>query len=82
MKKITFLLLVLPAMLLQVWAQSTGNTVKKRFSGLAASVHGGYDILPFYNNNTPCIDYKGGIAAGASVNYYWNWFGLGPILII
>lgn len=36
----------------------------------------GYD-LPTYNNNTPYIDYSGGLEVGASVDYYWSWFGLG-----
>ena len=36
----------------------------------------GYDF-PNYNNNTPHIDYKGGLDLGLSLDYYWNWFGLG-----
>ena len=36
----------------------------------------GYDF-PTYNNNTPYIDYKGGMDLGLSLDYYWNWFGLG-----
>ncbi|WP_452229827.1 OmpA family protein [Lacinutrix sp. MEBiC02404] len=36
----------------------------------------GYDF-PTYKNNTPYIDYKGGIDLGLSLDYYWNWFGLG-----
>ncbi|WP_317044759.1 OmpA family protein [Olleya sp. Bg11-27] len=36
----------------------------------------GYDF-PSYNNNTPYIDYKGGLDLGLSLDYYWNWFGLG-----
>lgn len=36
----------------------------------------GYDF-PTYNNNTPYIDYKGGLEIGASLDYYWNWIGLG-----
>ncbi|MCB9260957.1 MAG: OmpA family protein [Flavobacteriales bacterium] len=36
----------------------------------------GYDI-PFFNNNTPYIDYKGGLEFGASLDYYWSWFGMG-----
>ncbi|AJR02776.1 OmpA family protein [Siansivirga zeaxanthinifaciens] len=36
----------------------------------------GYDF-PTYNNNTPYIDYKGGIDLGLSLDYYFNWFGLG-----
>ena len=36
----------------------------------------GYDF-PTYKNNTPYIDYNGGIDLGLSLDYYWNWFGLG-----
>ncbi|MBA6153342.1 OmpA family protein [Gelidibacter maritimus] len=36
----------------------------------------GYDF-PTYNNNTPYIDYKGGLDLGLSLDYYWNWFGVG-----
>ena len=36
----------------------------------------GYDF-PSYNNNTPDIDYKGGLDLGLSLDYYWNTFGLG-----
>ncbi|MGO4911585.1 OmpA family protein [Leeuwenhoekiella sp. W20_SRS_FM14] len=36
----------------------------------------GYDF-PTYENNTPYIDYKGGLDLGLSVDYYWNWFGIG-----
>ncbi|MCK0131475.1 OmpA family protein [Flavobacteriaceae bacterium F08102] len=36
----------------------------------------GYDF-PTYNNNTPYIDYEGGVDLGVSLDYYWNWFGLG-----
>lgn len=36
----------------------------------------GYDF-PTYNNNTPYIDYKGGLDLGISLDYYFNWFGFG-----
>lgn len=36
----------------------------------------GYDF-PTFNNNTPYIDYKGGLEAGLSLDYYWRWFGIG-----
>ncbi|MBD0831409.1 hypothetical protein [Aestuariibaculum sediminum] len=36
----------------------------------------GYDF-PTYNNNTPYIDYRGGVDLGLSLDYYFNWFGLG-----
>ncbi|MGE9311357.1 OmpA family protein [Niabella sp. CJ426] len=75
MKKMIILLCVLQTMMIAVTAQINSNsTSPNRF---AASLRGGYDALPFYNNNTPYINYKGGPAAGASVNYYWGWLGLG-----
>jgi outer membrane protein OmpA-like peptidoglycan-associated protein len=46
-------------------------------SGFQFSLRGGYDLYPMYDNNTPYIDYKGGIDVGASVDYYWGWFGMG-----
>lgn len=46
-------------------------------SGWQFSLRGGYDIIPMYNNNTPYIDYKGGLELGTSIDYYWNWLGLG-----
>ena len=58
-------------------AQTNNNATP---SGFRATVHGGYDIRPMYSNNTPFIDYKGGWMAGASINYYWNWIGLGADL--
>ena len=36
----------------------------------------GYDF-PTYLNNTPYIDYNGGLELGLSLDYYWDWFGLG-----
>lgn len=52
------------------------QTTSPNYSGLRLSVRGGYDF-PTYNNNTPYIDYKGGLSVGASLNYYWNWIGIG-----
>jgi outer membrane protein OmpA-like peptidoglycan-associated protein len=54
------------------------NTINS--SGWQFSLRGGYDILPMYDNNTPYIDYKGGLELGASIDYYWKWFGLGADL--
>lgn len=45
-------------------------------SGLQLSLRAGYD-KPNFNNNTPYIDYKGGLEIGTSLDYYWKWFGLG-----
>ena len=57
------------------YAQSTTKTIYD--SGWHLNVRGGYDIIPMYDNNTPYIDYKGGLELGATVNYYWNWIGIG-----
>lgn len=45
-------------------------------NGFQLSLRGGYDI-PNFKNNTPYIDYNGGLELGLSLDYYWNWFGLG-----
>ncbi len=52
-------------------------TVTPYENGLQISARAGYDILPMYENNTPYIDYKAGIAFGVSTDYYWNWIGVG-----
>ena len=44
--------------------------------GFQLSIRAGYD-KPLFNNNTPYIDYKSGLELGASLDYYWKWFGLG-----
>ena len=36
----------------------------------------GYDF-PTFKNNTPYVKYKGGLDAGISFDYYWNWIGVG-----
>ncbi|WP_157972842.1 OmpA family protein [Aureibaculum luteum] len=36
----------------------------------------GYDF-PTYNNDTPYIDYEGGLDLGLSLDYYWTWYGVG-----
>jgi len=78
MKKLLTLLLFSLFLLVgfQSKAQSSTLDPLKR-SGWFFSPRVGYDILPMYDNNTPFIKYKGGIEAGLSIDYYWNWFGLG-----
>lgn len=44
--------------------------------GFQVALRGGFDI-PTFDNNTPYIDYKGGLMAGASIDYYFKWYGLG-----
>ncbi|EGV44089.1 OmpA family protein [Bizionia argentinensis JUB59] len=50
------------------------TTLDRNYFQLSSRV--GYDF-PSYKNNTPYIDYKGGLDLGLSLDYYWNWFGLG-----
>ncbi|WP_131536530.1 OmpA family protein [Pedobacter nototheniae] len=76
MKKTIYLLAIFLVGTLSAWSQTTTTDSLNR-SGFRASIRAGYDILPMYKNNTPYIDYKGGLELGASVNYYWNWIGLG-----
>ena len=54
------------------------DTVSNQLSskGFQVALRGGFDF-PTFDNNTPYIDYKGGFMAGASVDYYFKWYGLG-----
>ncbi|WP_366183794.1 OmpA family protein [Flavobacterium ovatum] len=52
------------------------NNLLKNENYLQISPRAGYDV-PFYSNDTPYIDYKGGLDLGISVDYYWKWFGVG-----
>lgn len=58
-----------------IWAGAQSTTAPN--SGSRLSLRAGYDIIPFYKNNTPYIAYKDGVEAGASFDYYWNWLGIG-----
>ncbi|MGB5553118.1 MAG: OmpA family protein [Flavobacteriaceae bacterium] len=49
---------------------------EKNNGSFSVSPRVGYD-LPTYNNDTPYIDYEGGLDLGISVDYYWSWFGFG-----
>lgn len=75
MKKLLIVLFVLQALTFAGAGQVNSQGMSSK--GFSTSLRGGYDGLPFYNNNTPYIDYKGGLAAGASFNYYRGWIGLG-----
>lgn len=44
--------------------------------GLQLSLRAGYD-KPLFENNAPYVKYKSGPEFGASLDYYWRWFGLG-----
>jgi len=43
---------------------------------LNVSIRGGLDF-PSYDNQTKFIDYKSNLNLGASIDYYFNWIGLG-----
>jgi outer membrane protein OmpA-like peptidoglycan-associated protein len=51
------------------------DSIKNHYLQISPRI--GYDILPMYKNNTPYIDYKGGIEFGISIDYYWRKFGVG-----
>ena len=75
MKKIVLFVLLISAISLEAQVTNAVNPVKD--SGWFFSLRGGYDIIPMYDNNTPYIDYKGGLELGTSIDYYWKWYGLG-----
>lgn len=56
-------------------AQTTSTPADQH--GFMMSLRVGYDMVPMYENNTPYIDYKGGLELGMSADYYWSWFGVG-----
>lgn len=68
---LTTLVLVIGAMIF-----SRAQTDPISTTGLQLSLRAGYD-LPLFENNTPFIDYKAGPVFGTSIDYYWNWFGIG-----
>lgn len=73
MKKIGSLLqLVIYLISFGIFAQE--YTVSKNYFQIAPRI--GYDF-PTYSNNTPYISYKSGLELGISLDYYWNWIGLG-----
>lgn len=65
----TFMLFVMFISITNLQAQQNENYFQ-------ISPRVGYDF-PTFNNNTPYIDYKGGLEAGLSLDYYWRWFGIG-----
>ena len=66
----TFLLVITFASLTTTRAQNENK------SYLQIAPRLGYD-LPTFDNNTPYIDYNGGLEVGISLDYYWKWFGVG-----
>ncbi len=74
MKRIFNLSVFIIALATTLGSSAQNLTLKKK--GLQLSVRTGYD-LPNYANDTPYVDYKGGLQFGASADYYWNWYGIG-----
>jgi len=70
-KTLTFVLFCLVASNVH----SQNDSIKHHYFQISPRV--GYDILPMYKNNTPYIDYKGGIEFGISLDYYWRKWGVG-----
>lgn len=75
MKKLLSIVFLFIAIALQ--AQQIQKIDPIKDSGWFFSLRAGYDILPSYYNDTPFIDYNGGIEIGSSIDYYWKWYGLG-----
>jgi hypothetical protein len=42
--------------------------------GLQLGLKGGYDY-PFFDNNTPYVDYTGGLSVEGSIDYFWSKWG-------
>ena len=76
LKKILFLFLIAIFGMMNAQTPSASRTSNPNHNGLRLSLRAGYDV-PAFGNSTPYINYKGGLEAGASIDYYWNWFGLG-----
>lgn len=74
MKKVCKLVLMALVFVSAFTVSSQENSKDRNYFQLSPRL--GYDI-PTYNNNTPYIDYKGGMDLGLSIDYYWTWFGLG-----
>lgn len=74
MKNLLKLVLLLCAFANVFSVQAQEGALDENYFQLSPRV--GYDF-PTYKNNTPHIDYKGGMDFGISLDYYWNWFGVG-----
>ncbi|MBF4982837.1 OmpA family protein [Nonlabens mediterrranea] len=67
-------LLILLILLQSIFSWSQVNHATNNYFQISPRI--GYDF-PSYHNNMPYIDYNGGLEAGISVDYYWNWIGVG-----
>jgi outer membrane protein OmpA-like peptidoglycan-associated protein len=80
MKNLKIIIILLFVIFQTGFAQvaTTTNAVTAPISnnGLQFSVRAGWD-KPLFKNNAPYVEYKSGPEFGTSLDYYWNWFGLG-----
>ena len=74
MKNLKILLLLLLSVCSIANAQTTNDVISNK--GFQLSVRAGID-KPLFKNNAPYVEYKSGLELGTSLDYYWNWFGLG-----
>ena len=74
MKKLKLIMLFLIGICMSANAQTVNDVISNK--GLQFSLRGGLD-KPLFKNNAPYIEYKSGYEVGTSLDYYWNWFGLG-----
>lgn len=72
MRKLITLIFVI---LFQIFNSQLRNSLHDD-NQLSVSLRGGLDF-PFYDNQTKFIDYKSNLNLGASVDFYFNWIGLG-----
>tara|TARA_R110002049_G_scaffold98432_1_gene239632 strand:- start:452 stop:2224 length:1773 start_codon:yes stop_codon:yes gene_type:complete len=56
--------------------KAIGQDLKESKIQFKISSRIGYDF-PTYDNNTPYINYKGGVDLGLSLDYYYKWIGVG-----
>lgn len=77
-KTITIIILLFAFFGQTVIAQVATATVTEPINnhGFQLSLRAGID-KPLFKNNLPYVEYKSGLEVGASLDYYWNWFGLG-----
>ena len=74
MKNLKLLILLLISVCSIANAQTTNDVISNK--GFQLSVRAGID-KPLFKNNAPYVEYKSGLELGTSLDYYWNWFGLG-----
>lgn len=78
MKKATYLLklYVFTSLFISIYSLGAQEIISKK-NDLIITPRAGYDIIPMYDNQTPYVDYEGGLDLGISVDYYFNFIGVG-----